>query len=412
MSRFQRILLILTFAVVTVMLGLLLYAAFFSPRVARVNSGAIATGPFDGNPPGAAPDGTSARLPGTSPSPAEPTAEITPRPSPVSPVASGGATRAELTLDANARSLTLDRDGVSLLYYNGDDGRFYRVGQDGAARLLTDRVFHSVERITWSGDRQRAVLEYPDGANIIYEFASGRQFTIPKHWEEFSFAPDSNQIIAKSIGLDQDNRFLVVSDANGARIRPVASIGANADSIIPSWSPNGQIVAMQVENSGSERQEIFFVGLNDEHFPSTVVPGWGFEGNWTPDGRQLLYSVYSGRNGNRPELWLVEASPTNVGANRRTVGLQTWAHKCTFAGAAVAYCAVPQSLPEGAGLFPVEMDNQADSLYRVDLTRGDTTLVATPDRGQTMRSLQLSGDGRFLYYTARQDGKVYKIQLK
>lgn len=412
MSRFQRILLIITFVVVTVMLGLLLYAAFFSPRVSRVGNSAMGTGTFDGTTPGTGLDGTSARLPGTSPSPAEPTTEITPRPSPVSLIASGGTIRAELAFDANARNLTLDRDGTSLLYYDGNDGRFYRVGPDGAARPLTDRVFHSVEQITWSADRQRAVLEYPDGANIIYEFGSGRQFTLPKHWEEFSFAPDSNQIIAKSIGLDQDNRFLVVSDSSGARIRPVASIGANADSIIPSWSPSGQIVAMQVENSGSERQEIFFVGLNDEHFPSTVVPGWGFEGNWTPDGRQLLYSVYSGQNGNRPELWLVEASPTNVGANRRTVGLQTWAHKCTFADASVAYCAVPQSLPAGAGLFPVEMDNQADSLYRVDLARGNTTLVATPDRGQTMRSLQLSGDGRFLYYTARQDGKVYRLQLK
>ncbi len=172
------------------------------------------------------------------------------------------------------------------------------------------------------------------------------------------------------------------------------------------------MVALQVETSGAQNQEIFFIGQNDERFPSTAVPGWGFEGQWTPDGQQLLFSVHSSRTGNRPELWLMDASPATVGANRRTVGLLTWAHKCALANAAVAYCAVPQGLPEGAGLFPEEMDDHQDTLYRVDLASGGTTVVATPDAPQTMRGLQVSSDGRFLYYTARQDGNVYRIQLK
>lgn len=412
MPRFQRLLLIITLVLVTVMLGVLIYAAFFGPRVARIGNGSVGE-PAEVVPPGGGGAvGTNARLPGVTGTPIAPAPSPLPQPTPVSPIASGGTTKTQLAVDANTLQLTIDRDGSSLLYYNADDGRFYRLTGDGAVRPLTDRVFHLVQQITWSNDRQRAVLEYPDGANIIYDFATQKQVTLPTHWERFSFSPDGEQIVAKSIGQDTENRYLVVTDSSGSRSRPIAALGANAGSVTPNWSPNGQMVALQVETSGSNRQEVFFIGLNDERFPSTFVPGWGFEGKWTPDGGQLLYSVYTGQNGNRPELWLVEASPTSVGANRRTVGLQTWAHKCTMAGATVAYCAVPQSLPEAAGLFPNEMDSGPDSLYRVDLSSGAATIIARPDQAQSMQGLQVASDGRSLYYTARQDGRVYRIQLK
>ncbi|TSC76117.1 MAG: hypothetical protein G01um101431_979 [Parcubacteria group bacterium Gr01-1014_31] len=412
MVRLQRALLIVTFVLVTIMLGVLLYAVFFGGGFSDLGgneqvggSGSAIYGNQE------VPIGGGGQLPAGRPSPS-PSASPVRQPSPAASVASGGTTVTQRVVDVDAQQLTLDRDGVSVLYYNPTDGRFYRLTSRGTVETLDDRVFHNVERITWSDDRQRAVLEYPDGANIVYDFSTDRQTTLPKHWEAFDFAPDGEQLIAKSIGLDTENRWLVVTDASGSRTRPIVALGENADTVIPSWSPNGQMVAMQVETSGEQRQEVFFIGQNDERFPSAQVPGWGFEAEWTPSGNQLLYSVYSSRSGNRPELWLSDATPSSVGTNRLSVGLQTWAHKCTFSSPSVAYCAVPSELPSGAGLFPNEMDAGVDSVYRVDLASGATSLVGTPDQPHTMGNLLVSSDGRSLYYTAKQDGSVYRLQLK
>ncbi len=416
LSPVKRIVAIFGLLAATIALGYLLYAVFFRPQL----PGSPATPPS--KTPGLPPAGggnvnarvvrdVNGRLPTGEATPS-PRAAASPTGSPAAAIANGGLTRTNPYLTAAATQPTLDRDGSSLLYYEANSGRFYRSSESGQVTPLTERAFHAVERITWAENRQRAVLEYPDGANILYDFGSGKQTTLPKHWEAFTFSPDGNFVAGKSLGLETENRWLVVADATGSRVRTVAALGANAPSVQVNWSPGGQIVALQVETQGVDRQEIFPIGLNNERFRSMLVPGWGFEGQWTPDGRRLLYSVNSSRNQSKPELWVSDATPDAMGENRREVGLQTWAHKCAFSSASVVYCAVPKTLPAAAGLFPAEMDTEVDRLYRVELGSGATTLVAEPDTAHTMRELIVSRDGRYLYYTARQDGKIYRIQLK
>lgn len=415
MSALKRILTIIGFLLVTIGLGYLMYAVFFRPQLpgppaeptptagglphvgGNVNASRILT--------------TNGRLPASLTTPT-PSPALTPIVPTASAIANGGLTRTTEYLTTGVQQPTLAPDGVSLLYYDPRDGRFFRSSPEGTITPFNDRSFHSVQQVTWAEDRRRAVLEYPDGANIIYDFTTGKQTTLPRHWEAFDFAPGGNQLVGKSIGLEPENRWLVVADAGSGGVKTVAALGENAPSVRTDWSPNGQIIALQVETQGIDRQEIFPIGLNQEQFHSLVVPGWGFEGQWTPDGRQLLYSVHSSRQQSKPELWVADATPETIGANRRDLGLQTWARKCAFAGATTAYCAVPQTLPTGAGLFPAETDASADRLYRVDLDSGSTTLVAEPDADHTMRDLLVTRDGQHLYYTARQDGKVYRIQLK
>lgn len=412
MPSLKRVITIVTFIAVTFIIGLFLYTVFFQPLTTDTNmtpSGG-GTQPIGG---GTGLVGNSnARLPGgIAPTPT-PTGTPSPQPSAAGGTATGGLTQVYPAITTASDGVAVDRDGASLLYYDVSDGKFYRLTKDGKIESLNDRIFYNVQKITWSDDRQHAVLEYPDGANIIFDFTTGKQVSLPNHWEDFDFSPTGDQLIAKSIGMDAGNRWLVVTDVSGSRERAIVPLGNIADSVIPAWSPNNQMVAIKVQESGADEQELFFVGLNDERYRSAVVPGLGFEGNYTPDGAQLLYSVYSSRTEVKPELWIASVSPDAIGENRRTVGLQTWAHKCTFANASVAYCAVPETLPVGAGLYPNETDNGADQLYRVDLQSGSSTLVAVPSFGHTMESLTVSGDGSNLYYTAKQDSKVYRIQLK
>lgn len=302
-------------------------------------------------------------------------------------------------------------DGQAVLYYQPTDGLFYRVTPDGQVEKLSDQIFHNVSQVTWSPSRDAAVLEYPDGSNIVYNFQTKTQVTLPKHWEEFSFSPEGNQLAFKSMGVDRDSRWLGVSNSNGSSSEAIEPLGDNAKTVTVSWSPNRQIVALQREVTGTDKQEIYFIGLQGENFRSMTAPGLGLQSQWTPDGQSLLYSVSSPTNDYKPMLWIAGASGEDIGANRHSLGLNTWANKCAFTDAANIICAVPRELPAGAGLTPAIADNIPDNLYSINIQTGEGRLLAIPSVNITAESVMVTSDRKWVFLKETLTGNLYRIAL-
>jgi dipeptidyl aminopeptidase/acylaminoacyl peptidase len=329
-----------------------------------------------------------------------------------SETANGGITKTKELSSASSMSATLGSTGSNLQYYNKTDGKFYRLNANGQAEAISDKVFHSVEKVVWSPNKNKAILEYPDGANIIYDFTDEKQISLPSHWKDFDFSPSGGQIVMKSMGLDPSNRWLAIVNEDGSKVRAVESMGENEGTVYPAWSPNNQSVAMYTKGVSFDRQEVFFVGLNNENFKSTIVEGRDFRPKWDPAGDKLLYSVYSSANDLKPSIWLVNASGDNIGSSRKSLNLETWADKCTFAKNSDIYCAVPENLEEGAGLFPEMAKNTKDNLYKIDAKTGAKKLLAVPDGSYNMSNIIISDNSSNLYFTDETTGKIYGIRLK
>lgn len=406
--NYKKILLITGFIVIIFILGYSIYALFFkaAPEEPVITEPAATTTPA-GLPLALEGPGQIIEPTGPQQLPIEPAKEAV-----ASAKAQGGITQTIELNQTPSLGVTLSSDGFNAQYYNQQDGKFYKINKDGKITTLTDKVFHNVANIKWSPDKNKAILEYPDGANIIYNFSTNEQITLPKHWKDFDFSPDGSQIVMKSIGLDPDNRWLAISNADGSKTRPIEAIGEKDATVYPSWSPNNQIIAMYTEGIDFDRQEVFFVGLNNENFKSTVIEGRGFQPKWSPKGDQLLYSVYSSKNDLKPMLWLVGAQGDNIGVGRKSLGLTTWADKCTFASNQDLYCAVPKELEAGAGLFPELAKNTPDRLYKIDTKTGLKKLIAIPDGDYNMSNLIISDNGYYLYFTDEITKRIYKIQLK
>lgn len=310
-----------------------------------------------------------------------------------------------------ALDTTLSPNGRDLQYYDKNDGKFYRIDNNGDVTSMTDKVFHSVQNITWSSDKNKAILEYPDGANIIYDFENNKQVTLPKHWKDFDFEPNGSSIVMKSMGLDPENRWLAITNDEGTKFKAIEALGDKDATVYPSWSPNKQIVAMFTEGIDFDRQNVFFVGLNKENFKSMVIEGRGFEPKWSPAGDKLLYSVYSSNNNLKPNLWITSAQGEQIGNNRTNLAIETWANKCTFANNRELYCAVPESLEEGAGLMPELANGTKDNLYKIDLETGVKKIIATPQGSFTMSDLIINSSQNYIYFTDKNTNKTYKIKL-
>lgn len=313
--------------------------------------------------------------------------------------------------DSQTLSPTLTTDGDGVQYYNKDDGKFYRVDENGNVKTLDDKVFNNVENIYWSSNKNKAVIEYPDGSNIVYDFDTREQITLPKHWEDFDFSPTGDNLVFKSIGMSPENRWLAISDDNGSQTRAIEEVGENADKVYTSWSPNNRIVAMHTQGVDFDRQKVYFIGKNNENFASITVPGRGFEPQWSKSGDKLLYSVHSEQSDLKPQLWTVNTKPGDMGAGRKSLDINTWAHKCSFATNEEIYCGVPDDLPRGSGLFEERAGNISDDIYKIDIRTGRKSLIADLDKGFDTADLNISENGKSLYFTDKNTGKLHKIEL-
>ena len=403
MSPLRRILILLGLLAFAGGIGFAIYWVFFRPAPPAAPPAPPAVNvPVVGLPPAA---------PGVPRVPGAPAAEALPA---ASPVARGGLTQAESVAPTIVRAASLGADGKSVNYYDPTTGRFYRLDEFGEAIPLSDKTFPNVERATWSPAQSKAILEFPDGSNVLFDFETQRQATIPKHWEDFSFSPDGNKITGKSIGLDPNNRWLITSNPDGSGAVPIEPMGENGDKVTPTWSPSNQIIAFSKTGNpaGFGREEILLIGQHGENFKSLTVEGLGFQGNWAADGARLLYSAHSAETGYRPELWVVDAAGDRIGANRRRLNIQTWADKCTAASNSIFYCAVPRTLPEGVGFARDAADDVPDLIYSIDINTGRQTLVAEPDSRTSISSVMVSSDGKSLYFTEKTTGILRKIALQ
>lgn len=416
--RFKKIIIIIIFLALIALFGYLLWKLFFSSKVI-IPGGQISSTSTAGGLPSANLGGNnitditgSGNLPGeeTLISGGTPIGSPSTEASKPSATATGGVTSVSPLISSQVLAPTVSSDG-SVRYYNKDDGRFYKLDDNGQVVKISDKVFHEAESVTWSPSGDKAIIIYPDQSKIMYNFGTEKQVTLPSYWEDFSFSGDSEQIVAKSIGLDVENNWLIVAGSDGTKATALEDIGANAATVYPSWSPNNQIVAMYTKGVDFNRQEVYFVGLNGENFKSTMIEGRGLQSKWSTEGNTLLYSVYNSTDEMKPRLWIVNATADTIGENRRSFNLQTWADKCTYASDTEIYCAVPEELEAGAGMFPELADKTKDNLYKIDLKTGTQKLIAIPDGAYNVSQIVVPEAQNTLYFTDKSTQLIYKVDL-
>ncbi len=307
---------------------------------------------------------------------------------------------------------SLNNSSGNLRYQNPSDGKFYRTLPDGSVKELSDQAFYNVQNVTWAKTKDKAVLEYPDGSKIVYDFDNKKQVTLPRHWEEFSFSPEGDEIAAKSIGLSPENRWLVTTKDDGTGIKLIEPMGEFADKVTVDWSPSRQTVALSQtgEAAGADRREVLFVGLHGENFKSTVVEGLDFMSQWSPTGKKLLYSVDSARSDFKPELWVANAYGDEIGTGRQALKINTWADKCSFGDDTTLFCAVPRDLPVGAGMSPTVADNSIDDLYKIDLKTGAKIPLSLGQTNYHINTLFYDKAHNKVFFTDKNQKGVFEVR--
>ncbi len=410
----RRALLIAGFVVVTVGWFFVIYLVFFHgarPIVSNNTNGFVngLPNPSNGNTNRVVPPRNTNALPVINGSSGGP-----------SPFANGGATTTETVSSTPTSDLTALADHSALQYYDRRSGQLYKLSPDGTQKtLLTTDTYPGAQAVDWAPNGGKAILSFPDDSKILYDFGAKKQITLPKELSDFSFSPQSDEIVSKYLdSTNPQNQWLVVSQPDGSQSVSVEQLGENAGNVTTAWSPNNQIVATYQKSTNSDSSDIFFLGNQGQNFPSVGVQGRGFTPNWSPDGRRLLYSTYSSLTDDNPHLYIMTGSPDQLGASQLDLGLDTRADKCTFSQNGFSiYCGVPYYLNPGSGPDPSLSANVPDNIYKIDLLTGSATLIARPVDGQNSQrfsatNLTLSATEDMLFFTDAKTGTIQRIRLR
>lgn len=335
----------------------------------------------------------------------------------ISNVALGDRTLTTELTKGQVANADISADGSTMRYYDPATGQFMRITADGTATALSSSVFKEVQSVAWSPVKDEAILEFPDGSNVYFNFQTGKQVTLPKEYTEFSFNGTGSSIAFKYLNIDEERRVLAVASPDGSGARTLEALGQNQSKVQVNYSPDGTVAATFRDFIDGQRQEVGFIGLNNENFKGMVVEGSGFHYQWNNDGKQMIYSIYSKTTNQNPDLWVVDAKGEDIGKNRIDLGVATWESKCTFAPAGGSvYCGVPKDLPAGSGLVPELANTTTDDIYQIDLTTGQKTRIAIPvdvngNESTSVKSMTISEDGKILYYVDALTGRLNKINL-
>lgn len=297
-------------------------------------------------------------------------------------------------------------------YYQPSSGIFYKRLGNGTSVPLSDRQFNNVDKVTWS-NKDKAVIEYPDGANIVYDFVKQQQYTLPAQLKDFAFNDQADVLAAKVEGPLIEDNWLVTINSDGSGLAYVESMGKNGSKVQPLWSPNGQVVAIFADNNGSDSNKVVPIGLNGENYPSFNTIGRGFKGVWADNGKKMLFTTYSSQIGFRNTLWLAEFNEDLSIKRQVNLGLNTYLDKC-YVLSEKAYCAVPQSMPEGGGWFSELTKDIVDDVYLIDLKSLSVEKIATPVNGSsgvTISSLQYDQTTNQLIFNDTKTGQVFSLSL-
>lgn len=411
----RRALIIIAFILVVALFGFIIWYVFFKPGLPIGNTnrpGGITNGlptPGNGNVNRTNPPGTTQVLPVINTPTSQP-----------STIANGSTTLVNSINTGPTTGLSVNPDSGNVQFYDKTNGLFYKISPDGSLKTpMTTDAYPDVQNVTWAPNGNQAVLQFPDGSKILYDFATKKQTTLPSELNDFSFSPQSNQIAAKFLDpSNTDNQWLVVSNPDGTQSQTAEHLGDNASKVSVSWSPNNQIIAQYAKSVSGDQQQIIFLGANNENFPSVNVNGRGFTPNWAPDGRKLLYSTYSELTNDNPHLFIMNGSPESLGTGLQDLGLDTSADKCSFSSSGSSiYCAVPYYYNAGSGPQPGLSAGIPDKLYKVDLRTSIVSLVALPvDASNSQRfsmvNLQVAPDESSVFFTDATTGSLQSISLR
>ncbi len=232
---------------------------------------------------------------------------------------------------------------------------------------------------------QGGLWRWRDGASIeLWRAGAGAVSAAP------GISADSSQI---ALSVRQDGRnTLQVAAADGTSARPLAeSLDLRSS---PSWSPDGKWIAVAAD--AGEGSRIYKIPV-DRGDPVRLTDRPTFSAVWSPDGQSILFYDGTGGGSNFP---LAGVRPDGT-----PLPLPDIRYRGTFEGF--------HFLPGTNSIIVLQGEFRAQDFWLIDLATGDRRRLTQLKPGYSIRSFDVSPDGReILFDRVQENSDIVLIDLR
>lgn len=281
------------------------------------------------------------------------------------------------------------------------------VAVDKSGNIIEIDLANLAEKVVYSGltTITETVLS-PAGDSVIYSFydnrndkkhaylnfRKGESTPIAGELKSAAFSPRGDQaayLVSRrsSSGTDGGGELLISKGGNIVKRALKTRLGA----AVVSW-PSDFLSIVSYDKNGYG--DLFVLKENSE-LNKILSYQYNLSVKWSPLGEKIVFSVKDETNLEQLFYKEVENDKPPV-----PLGVSTGSSKCVWAGEEEVMCGVK---------------NQAkvrDEFYRVNLTNGTRTLVATPSINLLTKEIALSRSGDTLFVLNDIDNKLYVLKLK
>lgn len=292
-----------------------------------------------------------------------------------------------------------------IVYYDQDQGVFYKANQDGTdPQPYSQAQFTNVARVIWSPDKTQAILGFGNGSYYHLDLTSGASTKLMPNISNLSWLPQGNKIVYQW-NENENEAQLIISEPDGDNWEKIKDLGYTQ--IILSASPEigGPVVYLQSYSYGSGRN-IYPVYQDGSAGMVLKLEGYGEKAKWGRDGRRVLFEATDAETYDN-YLWVVDVT----GTNQYNLGVKSFEEKCVWNKTNdKLYCAVPS---EALGPEASAEEESIDNFWEIDTKTGEKRKLYDESESEAKfdaEDLWLNLQEDRLYFTDA-GGGVYALRL-
>jgi hypothetical protein len=334
---------------------------------------------------------------------------------PVTPIQKNDAKITAISDEAVIAPVYISEENA--IKYYSKTGQTYKIDTDGNGKsIISPTELPGLVDVMWSPDKTKAITKFmdTDGQAQFYYYDYSTQIGVPvkKNVDEIAWQYSGNKIFYKFYDPVTKKRTLNVSDPDGSNWTKLADIDYRNISI--AQIPKSGLVSFW-NRADSYAQTIFqTIPLISGEKKTVYGEKFGADYLWSNDGNLVAVSSADQRAGTKMQLGVINYN----GGEYRNLDIPTFASKCVWSrDSKTIYYSLPGNMPAQAILPNEYMEGNfktADTFWKVNVADGKKTrILETTDIKDSYdaSNLFLNDDESALFFTNKNDGKFYKLDL-
>lgn len=311
----------------------------------------------------------------------------------------------------------LTPSGDFIKYYSRMSGKVYQIDSDGSQKTaLSNQELTSLSDVLWSSDKTKVISKFTqpngDAQFYYYDYTTQQGTPIKKNTDEISWDLTGNKIFYKYYDANSQTRSLNIANPDGTNWKRLADISYRTVSIAP-IPKSGLVSFWNKADSFTETSFESIPVIGGEK--KTIFTGkFGADYRWNGDGSSVLISHADAKGGSKMQLAVTNYN----GGEYKNLEVPTMVSKCVWSkDDKTVFYALPGAIPDSAVMPNEYNDNKissVDTFWKINTLTGEKSRILDLDKinGKfDATKLFLNSDESVLFFTNRNDGKLYRINL-